>query len=184
MRAVKIAGRILSGIVTAILVLVLACNVYTIVARSVFGKPQPTVFGHSVAVVLSGSMLDALNVNDMVLTQRQETYEVGDVITFVNDAGTGTVTHRIIEIKPEGYLTKGDANPTPDPKPIPQERIVGQVVLVIPKVGYAIEYLNSPLGLMLVTLAGAAIIYLPALIGDRNTDRAEEKHEGKEETEG
>ena len=52
--------RVLSAIVTVILALLLAANVYVIAARAVTGEAQPTVLGFSAAVVVTGSMSPAI----------------------------------------------------------------------------------------------------------------------------
>jgi signal peptidase len=66
---------------------------------------------------------------------------VGDVITYRAPASSGTeglVTHRIVDIGPDGILTQGDANPTRDPWTLrPKQPSVPRVVFALPWVGYA-----------------------------------------------
>jgi hypothetical protein len=66
------------------------------------------------------------------------------------------ITHRIIEIKEYGVITKGDANSTADPE-TGFDRIEGKVVLVIPKIGILLGYLRTPTG-MIVLFAVIALI--------------------------
>lgn len=162
MRILKSAGRILSILLTLALAFILACNVYLIAARSITGQRQPTVFGYSSAVVISGSMSGTIEVNDMIIARSAESYGPGDIISF--DTGSSIVTHRILEVTPEGFITKGDANNTADIQPVTPDQVVGKVVLVIPGVGSLIEGLRTPLGMMCITLLGITLIVVPSLL--------------------
>lgn len=162
MRAVKIIGRIFSSIVTLLLALLLAMNIYTIAARHFTGNIQPTVFGWSWAVVVSGSMSPEIEVDDLVVIHQQEEYTVGDIISY--KSGQSLVTHRIVEEQDGTYTTKGDFNNTVDTNPVDKENIVGRVVKIVPGVGRYLTFLRSPLGMTLMVLLGVGIIEIPRLI--------------------
>ena len=151
--------RVLSAIVTVILALLLAANVYVIAARAVTGEPQPTVFGFSAAVVVTGSMSPAIEPGDLVVCRRSADYAVGDVITF--RSGASLVTHRIVGGTAEGFTTRGDANNVADADPVPRGAVVGKVVFTVPKLGIFIEKLRTPLGMTVLVLIGFALIELP-----------------------
>lgn len=151
--------RILSALITAALALLLAANVYVIAARAVTGEPQPTVFGFSAAVVVTGSMSPAIEPGDLVVCRRSTDYAVGDVITF--HSGASLVTHRIVGSTPDSYITQGDANNVADADPVPNGAIVGRVVFTVPKLGIFIEKLRTPLGMTVLVLIGFALIELP-----------------------
>lgn len=159
MRAVRAVGSVLSKILTVLMAVLLAVNVYTIIMRRAVGVRQPSVFGFSSAVVLSGSMAPEINVDDMVIIRRQSSYEVSDIVMYEGE--TSLITHRIVEKTDGAYVTRGDANNADDP-PVPAERVVGKVVAVIPKAGKLVVFLQSPLGMLLLVLTGAAILLLPA----------------------
>lgn len=171
MRGIKIIGRIISTLLTAVLALLLACNIYTLAARMLFGQLQPTVFGYSTAVVISGSMAQTIEVNDMVVIHRQDTYRTGDIITFESD--DTLVTHRIVGITDGGFTTKGDANNTEDRLPVSRDRIVGKVILIIPGIGSLIDFCRTPLGMLCLVLMGLLLLELPAIL-----ERIEEKSTG------
>jgi signal peptidase len=66
---------------------------------------------------------------------------VGDVVTYQapdsSDSGR-MITHRIVDIGPEGIRTQGDANPAPDPGTLrPDQPTIPRVVFALPWVGYA-----------------------------------------------
>lgn len=53
--------------------------------------------------------------------------KVGDIICFkLGSESTKTVTHRIINITDEGFVTKGDANEEPDMWTFKKENVVGK----------------------------------------------------------
>jgi len=88
---------------------------------------------------------------------------VGNVITFTNPADKRqTITHRIIGTQPSKiagakphFITKGDANPQPD-APVLAKSVVGKVSFGVPYMGFALDFVRKPAGLLLA-------IYVPAL---------------------
>ncbi len=54
----------------------------------------------------------------------------GDVIVFRQQEGKGWAVHRVIAVKQDGYITRGDNNLCADPAPILPEQVVGKVVRV------------------------------------------------------
>lgn len=159
MRGVRIAVRIVRIAFTTVLALILACNLYFIGAKAVTGE-HPTLFGWSAAVVISGSMSPAIEVDDMVIIHRQSAYSCRDIVMYKD--GNALVTHRVEEVTDTGYITKGDANNTADP-PVAADSVVGKVVLVIPKVGRLTAFMRTPLGLCLLVLVGIGLIEAPAI---------------------
>lgn len=162
MSGIKIVGRIVSTVLTVILAALLICNLYTLAARWLFGQLQPTVFGYSTAVVISGSMSETIEVNDMVVIHRQDAYRTGDIITFEMD--DTLVTHRIVAVAENGFVTRGDANNTEDRYPVTGDRIIGKVVFVIPGVGWLINFCRTPLGMLCLVLVGLLLLELPAIL--------------------
>lgn len=174
MKFLRISTKIISILLTAVLSVILVCNLYTIAARAITGQLQPTVFGFSAAVVISGSMQDAIQIDDMILTHKGKDYAVGDVITFQSEGNL--VTHRIVEKTAEGFITKGDANNTADLDPVPPEMVVGKVVLVIPGIGKAIAFLRTPLGMTALVLVGFALVEVPILIRRKLEEKEAQAH--------
>ncbi len=163
MKVIKTAWKILQSALLVLLSVILLCNIYVIVTKA------PTVFGWSWAVVLSGSMEPEIAVNDLIVNKAQDSYKVGDVITFEN--GNSLITHRIVGENAMGFITQGDANNTEDSNPVAQERILGKVVLTVPKVGIAVGYLKTPLGMLCMILMGFCLIEIPYLLERRKTNR-------------
>ena len=116
--------------------------------------------------VLSGSMEPKLKVGDIVVSKAVDSsnIKVGDIITYKMGANT-LVTHRVIKIiEMNGsnfYKTKGDANNIEDSDLVPQDNVVGKLVLRIPKGGYVVDILSSPIGFIVLF-----IILVIVLIGN------------------
>lgn len=166
-RVTKAILKVLSILFVGITAVVLVSNIYILAARRITGNPNPTVFGFTSAVVLTGSMEDTILPNDMVIVHRRPEYEVNDIVMYRGNSST--VTHRIIELGENGYITKGDANNTDDGE-IPRERVVGKVICIIPRVGAVISFFQAPLGMLILVLVLLLIIELPSLIKRKPTD--------------
>ena len=116
-------------------------------------------------VVSSGSMEPAIPTGSVIYTEQVSNYSTlsqGDVITF--EDGDHFTTHRISDIHRDSggysFTTKGDANEDPDPEPITQDRVVGEVFLSIPYLGYLLNSLDTRAGLILLVIIPASIIIL------------------------
>ena len=114
-------------------------------------------------VVLTGSMLPEIKVEDVVITKKTEPEKLneGDIITFASsdERYYGTIiTHRIIKkyydstTKKYTYVSKGDNNNVRDNALVEQDNIYGKVILRIPKLGYLQVFLASKGGWILVIL--------------------------------
>lgn len=160
MRTVRIIARIVHITVISVLSFILACNLYFIIGKAVTGE-HPTLLGWSSAVVVSGSMSPAIEVDDMVILHSQDAYTRGDIIMYKD--GSSFVTHRVEEVTESGYITKGDANNTVDP-PVHADCVVGKTVFVIPKVGRLTAALQTPLGMCVLVLVGIALVQAPDII--------------------
>lgn len=133
----------------------LGFNIYLWNAKSLTGNALPMPFGFGSAIVLSGSMEPTLHVDDLILVQAQESYEIGDVVVY--QSGNMLVVHRIIAIDGENVVTKGDANNTDDGE-LALTRIKGKVVGSVKNAGAAVRVAKSPV--VSVGLLGGAIFLL------------------------
>jgi len=110
--------------------------------------------------VYTGSMEPAIPVGSVVVIKpaNPDTLKVGDIICFKTEAEyPKTVTHRIIGITSQGFITKGDANEDPDTWIVKKEDVIGKVVAVIPYMGYLGYFVRTPIGF-------AILIIMPAII--------------------
>jgi signal peptidase len=123
--------------------------------------------GTSLAV-LTGSMEPDIKPGDLVVTRgvdasNQNNLAVGDVIVFLPYPDDPTVvTHRIISISTSttgvSYVTKGDNNNAPDPwGPVAASHVRGEVVYVVPKVGFVREWIMQHIPAA-ITIMGVLLI--------------------------
>lgn len=125
-------------------------NIYIINAK-MLGDQLPMPFGYGAAIVLTGSMRPDLYEDDLVIVHDSKDYEVGEWVVY-QDGGI-LVVHEVISTDGENFQTQGKANNSPD-APIKIEQIRGEVIFTIPKAGPVIRYLQSPMGILVVLLAG------------------------------
>ena len=113
-------------------------------------------------VVLSGSMEPDYPTGSVILTNTTPD-EIGtqDVITY--RTGGQQITHRVVRMNEEGYVTKGDNNPTEDPGTVSPDQVVGKVISCIPYVGYLVLFLHRPythLSLLMIAAVSAVVDFL------------------------
>jgi signal peptidase I len=108
---------------------------------------------YDVYAVRTGSMAPAAPARALVLTERQDAYGVGDIVTY--DLAPGRpLTHRIVGVDAGGaFRTRGDANPFSDPWLVPPEAVRGATVHVLPGIGFLFVYLQQPAGVASVMAA-------------------------------
>jgi signal peptidase I len=107
---------------------------------------------------------------------------VGDVVTYRPPESADMdrmVTHRIVDIGPDGIVTKGDAEATPDPWVLhPDDATLPRVVATLPWIGYAyLLFLHLRTGLLLA-FAGVAGVLLAATELSRRRGRTPTVAEG------
>lgn len=159
----KAVLKIMRAIIIALLCLLLAVNLWLIVARVLLHQELPKVFGFSQAVVMSGSMEPTFGAGDVVLFREKADYAVGDVVIF--RSGSVFITHRIAREENGAFITKGDANNTEDQELLMPENIEGVMLLVIPGMGTVMNFLRSPLGILLIVVVGLILVKLPDISG-------------------
>jgi len=150
----------------------------------------PIPGNYKVFTVISGSMEPALKIGSMIVSAPAKDYQIGDIVTFGEISDTKVpATHRIHDIKiVDGalvYITKGDANKTPDGREVPQSEVFGKVLFSVPYLGYVLGFLRQPAGFILVIALPASLIVLSELVkiwrqarldgGTKKNNNAEEK---------
>lgn len=126
---------------------------------------RPVQFGGDTIfmVVYGGSMQPTIKVGDLAIAKNTDPWKIamGDVITFYMEGKL--VTHRVVEIMPNGFMTQGDANNAPDMDPVYSSELIGKVVFVIPYAGYVMHYAGTFWGLVfLVWVPAVALIGMEA----------------------
>lgn len=194
MKAFNIAKKVLIGIVAALCAVLLVYNAYMLIAKYACGIPMPTVFGYAGARVPTGSMDDDsgdddIEIGDFVIIHAQDSYEIGDIVTFYDSSADMLVTHRVVDIVGTTYYIRGDTTGERDEngRPItegvvtdavPLENIIGKVVGVISGFGGFIEFMQKPYGLLIVCGIGV-LIWLGGGIIDELLNRKNDEKESE-----
>ena len=143
------------------------------------------VFGVEARIVESGSMAPAIVTGSMVVIVPQDSYEVGDVITYGTRVGSIPTTHRVIGKQAQNgvmlYETRGDANENADPRLVREDQVRGEVVISIPYLGYIIDFARQPLGFaFLIGVPAAAVVIDEIMTIVQESKRLARKRKKKE----
>lgn len=172
----NLRGRVFSAIWRVMLILlaaVLAISACTLAYDKFVKKSKiPSVFGYSVLIVASPSMTGAIEAGDAIIIKKSDSYAVGDVITYFPADENFSVTHRIVRMEGDKFYTKGDANQSEDPDPVLIEQIAGKVAVKLDKVGYFIEWLKSPIG-MIFAATFIVLLILIIVIEDKRRGKTD-----------
>jgi signal peptidase len=135
-----------------------------LLAGTLVAAVAPQLAGYRSFTVRSGSMTPAIETGDVVVTAPISPLgaRVGDVVTFVDPEGTGKLfSHRVQSVRAVGgevaFVTRGDANTSTERWRVPADGSIGRVAYRIPKVGYALSYIDG-------APARLALIAIPALL--------------------
>ena len=160
-------------VIMAILVFMV---IYNFVEIKIKKKDYANYFGYTYMNVISGSMADAINVDDYIFIKlNDKDFKEGDVITFkVDDA---IITHRVMTIYDGEILTKGDANNDSD-NVITYDDVIGKVVYVGKDFGVYMKVLATPS--VFISAFGALILFDLSLSPE---ERSEKNSEKKKKTE-
>jgi signal peptidase len=149
---------------------------------------------------ISGSMWPTLKIGDLLIIQgglgAEDIYanpQDGDIIIFHdprNPSGI-PIVHRAIEKFQEGgrwyFTTKGDNNVNQDIWPVPEDYMLGRVIVAIPLLGYFLRFLDETeihLAGQSVTLRTVIIIVLIVAFFFLEYTSTEEKEQKPQETGG
>lgn len=121
-------------------------------------------------MMVSGtSMEPTITENDIIVVKETDNgiAKVGDIISyshFFEDADKRViVTHRIVEIAEEGYITRGDAYEMADNYIVNPENVRGIMQLKIPYLGGVAKFAAKPTGLIILVIV-PALIYIASEI--------------------
>ena len=123
------------------------------------GAVGPAGFG--LLAIASGSMEPALPAGALALVVAQETYGVGEVVTYRSAQGA-LVTHRIVAMEDKDVVAQGDANNVAD-APVPLGAVEGKVVAFVPGVGSVALWAKRPYAVLVLVAAAAAFLAFPVL---------------------
>jgi len=112
----------------------------------------------------SKSMDPTINSGSITIVKKMAVYRLGDIISYYQkNSKAEIVTHRIVQIGGNVYVTKGDTNLGSDPPIVLPRLIIGKVILIIPYLGYVIGFAKSAFGLWLTIIIPAIFIIIVEL---------------------
>lgn len=119
---------------------------------------SPVRVGH----VYSDSMAPTIGTNDGYLIVPVDDIEDGDIVVFWSVQRGEYATHRVVARSSDGFITKGDNNPTTDQvaghPPVQRSQIIGEVLtiggqpVVFPSVGLVVPFLQQYRAILLAIL--------------------------------
>ena len=117
---------------------------------------------NNILVVLSESMKPTINMGDLVVTAPIDSngIRIGDIVAFEDGDKKPPVTHRVINITENGFVTKGDANEDPDAQTRSKNSIVGKIVFWIPFAGYLVYFARSFYGFLILIIAPGILLII------------------------
>lgn len=161
----KAIRKILKTILLAFLIMLLSINLIMLYQKNVLKEEIPRIGNIAVFNIVSKSMENTINVNDLIVIKQCQENEIQkqDIITYKKEDGT-VVTHRVLRISKEGgqniYTTKGDNNEIEDSEPIKHNQVYGKYLFKISNAGNIVEALQKNNGLISVALIIIILIIL------------------------
>lgn len=150
----------------------------------------PMLLGYKEMAVLSGSMEPAIPVGSLVYVKPVEASELeaGDVCTYYLSDGETFVTHRVMSIDPDAQtlVTQGDANENPDGD-IQFSQVYGRADFHLPYLGFAIQNIRTPVGIMSICGVVMLVIllnFIPAIIDAAEDEKKQKAQQSEPEKAG
>ena len=133
----------------------------------------PRAGGATPYTVLTGSMRPGMPPGSLVVVRpvAPEQLRIGDAITYQLRSGEpDVVTHRVISVSTTFngerlFSTQGDANPTPDDKPVIAGQIRGVVWYSLPMLGYVNTWLTGEQHIWAVGATAVLLLGYAAFMG-------------------
>ncbi|MCL1830537.1 MAG: signal peptidase I [Oscillospiraceae bacterium] len=157
------AEKIKQIVLNTLLILSLLLVLFVVVTVVVNKDDDRFIFGYKPYIISSESMYPIYQKYAIVLVKNTsyDDVAVGDLIAFKADAvGGKPAFHRVIEISPEGFTTKGDANKMADEQKISQTTFIGKEVWHTNLTAKILPMLSTTNGIMLLIVIPILTILL------------------------
>jgi signal peptidase I len=157
----------------------LCFNIYQFVCTQILGQSLATLNGYAVLEVVSGSMEPTIHVGDLIIIDTKESeIKENDIVTFTDIDGS-FVTHRVISIKDDQMVTRGDNNNSNDPVSS-LDTVVGKYLFKLSGLGILLSSLKNPFVMFMIFVVGLLICYYLSLDHDGKMLLTEEEKEYQE----
>lgn len=157
--------KFLTDFLLCIVIVAIFFALYGFSQLLIFQKDYASYFGFSIFEVVTGSMAPTININDAIIVKTTSNIKINDIITY--KSGNDFITHRVMDIKGDKLITKGDYNNSED-KIINKSDVIGKVVKILPRLGVWKEILLSPT-IIIVFLATSIVFSFAFSYKSKNT---------------
>ena len=149
----KIIKKIVVTILTCILILLMAFNIYNFYCIKVLKQDLASINGYAILEVVSWSMEPTIHVGDLIIIDTKTTdYKKNDIVTF-KDVDGSFVTHRIQHINEDTMITKGDNNDSNDEE-MSTKSLIGKYLFKLNGVGRILSAFKSPFVMGMIFVIG------------------------------
>jgi len=159
MKIIKIISNCLISVIIIVLLILL------FISFSSRNDGLSNIGNYSLLDVNGSSMKPKLRNGDLIAVNRKikDQYEVGDIISFAKetDEGVMIITHKVIDVKDDGYVTKGINNPNQDDSIVMHSEIIGEYKgFRIPLIGYMVRVSRTQVGYLLLVVMPLGLIFM------------------------
>ena len=133
--------------------------------------------------VISGSMEPNLPTWSLCVIDTRISYDeiqTGDIVVYNRRSDGMRIIHRVIEITPEGMVTKGDANSVSDGLSVGRDNLYGKSFFHIPYLGYLGRFVQMPIIKVTIIICWLVLLMTDIVIGLNTCNTAESKNTVKE----
>ncbi len=137
----------------------------------------PTFWGKNPLVVISGSMEPTLKVGGILYYEKIDLndFKEGDILVY--ELNEHTISHRIVDITDNGFLTKGDNNNSIDTYEVENMQVIGKGTnWSIPYIGYYADFVYNHKYLLFISVGVIIIDLLVDSYSDRKRRLANEEN--------
>lgn len=157
-RTRSVLRAIVNGLLAGVLAVIIVIGLAAIVVPAVSGSVPLTV--------MTSSMEPSLPPGTLIVVRPTDPAEIkpGDVLTYQLRSGEPTVvTHRVLQQQRTAdgeyfFITKGDANPTPDPDPVRAIQVRGTMWYAIPWVGWVAQAVTGDVRAVVVPIVISGLL--------------------------
>jgi signal peptidase len=165
----KLNTRLSQSLISALTLVLMAALWFTF---------APVQFGGQASYIMiaGASMEPSLHYGDLIIGHEEQTYSVGDVVTYRHPT-IGPVIHRIIERTGDTYTFKGDNNDWIDSYEPTSAELISKSWIHIPGAANFILKLRSSLGIVLLSFTIGFMVLLTfsrkSLLGEEQSKKDE-----------
>ncbi len=127
--------------------------------------------------VISGSMEPNLPTWSLCFIDTRISYDeiqTGDIVVYNRRSDDVRIIHRVIEIEPEGMITKGDANSVSDGLSVGRDNLYGKSLFYIPYLGYLGRFAQKPIVKISIIIC-SLVLLTTDIVTSRKTGNIEKK---------